>query len=175
MIICVRIMETTGDTMKHLFRLLFRLMAPLYFWIGYTAIRSGKFPITNGRNQWIMKMLRLAADFNHRRALSLYGHLLHLHGDTSQSKIQGGIYLQRAADMGDMKAQYFIGRLFENGFELYFSIDEDKAVSYYQLAAEQGHIIAINRLIDIYENGEMQIPQDPEKADYWRQHSSSSR
>lgn len=138
--------------MKHLFRLLFGLMAPVYFWLGYSAIRSGNFPITQGRNQWIMKLLRLSADFNHQQGLSVYGHLLHLHGDNQQSKIQGGIYLERAADMGDMKAQYLIGRIYDQGFAPHFSPDQEKAVHYYKLAAAQEHIIAISRLAELHNN-----------------------
>ncbi len=140
--------------MKHLFRLLFSLMRPLYFWLGYGAIRSGKFPITQGRNQWIMKLLRLAADFNHQRALSVYGHLLHLHGENQQSKIQGGIYLERAADMGDMKAQYLVGRIYDQGFTAHFKPNPEKAAHYYQLAADQEHIIAINRLEELTKTGQ---------------------
>lgn len=137
--------------MKHLFRLLFSLMAPVYFWLGYSAIWSGKFAISQGRNQWIMKLLRLSADFNHQRGLSMYGHMLHLHGENQQSKIQGGIYLQRAADMGDMKAQYLVGRIYDQGFTAHFAPDKDKAIHYYQLAAEQDHIIAIKRLAELQE------------------------
>lgn len=150
-------------------RHLFKLFAPVYFWLAYSALRSGWFAVAGGQNQWIMKLLRLAADFRHRRALSVYGHLLHLHGDNQQSKIQGGIYLQRAADMGDMKAQYLVGRLFENGFAHYFPINEERARSYYQQAAEQGHAVAISRLVDAYEAGELGLSPDQTQAERWQQ------
>lgn len=150
-------------------RHLFKLFAPLYFWIAYAAIRTGWFPITQGKNPWIMKLLRLAADFRHRRALSMYGHLLHLHGQDQQSKIQGGIYLQRAADMGDMKAQFLVGRLFENGFAHYFPVNAQRALEYYRQAAEQGHVVAISRLADAYEHAELGLEEDKQQAQQWQQ------
>ena len=74
-----------------------------------------------------MSSFRLAADAGHRQALSVYGHLLFLRGDTTKSKIQGAIYLERAADRGEMKAQYQMGRIYETGFEGYFKIQFDKS------------------------------------------------
>lgn len=115
-----------------------------------------------------MKLFRFAADNGHKRALSVYGHLLHFRGDGAQNRIQGGIYLQQAADKGDVKAQYQMGKIFEEGFEHYFQPDESKALTFYQQAAEQGHQLAIKRLVDVYENGELGQLADLALAASWK-------
>lgn len=127
-------------------RALGRLFAPLIFWIAYGLFRS---PIAQGGkagHDFVMKLFRYAADHRSRRALSVYGHLLHFRGDGIQNKIQGAIYLQQAADRGDMKSQYQMGKVFEQGFEGYFQVDELKARHYYSLAARQGHPLALTKI-----------------------------
>ncbi|MCW8884199.1 MAG: sel1 repeat family protein [Motiliproteus sp.] len=129
-------------------------LAPLLFWIAQTAFKTKTFRT----KKWVMSSYRLAADTGHRGALSTYGHILHLHGDGVASKIQGAIYLQRAADMGDMKAQFQMGKIFEQGFEHYFQPNQEKALYYYRLAAKQDHVLAINRLSD---DDELAVKSDP--------------
>ncbi len=148
--------------------LLMKVLAPLYFHIADFAFRSGLFQSAPQKHQWIMKLYRLAADTGHGRALSVYGHLLHLRGDSIASKIQGAIYLERAAEKGDMKAQYQLGRIYEHGFEHYFRPSAARALAYYRLAAEQGHVLAISRLIEVFENGELEQQPDPPLVEQWR-------
>jgi len=127
-------------------RTLGRLFAPLVFWIAYALFRSPFAKSGKGRHDFVMKLFRYAADHRSRRALSVYGHLLHFRGDGVQNRIQGAIYLQQAADMGDMKSQYQMGKVFEQGFEGYFQVDDVKARHYYSLAARQGHPLALTKL-----------------------------
>ena len=127
-------------------RTLGRLVAPLIFWIAYGLFRSPFAKSSKARHDFVMKLFRYAADHQSRRALSVYGHLLHFRGDGIQNRIQGAIYLQQAADKGDMKAQYQMGKVFEQGYEGYFQPDEFKARHYYSLAARQGHPLALTKL-----------------------------
>ncbi|MEH6471534.1 MAG: hypothetical protein V7752_09790 [Halopseudomonas sp.] len=148
---------------------LLKVLAPLIFWVAYRAFRSKSFKHSGRKHKWVMSSFRLAADIGHCQALSVYGHLLLLRGDTTQSKIQGGIYLERAAELGDMRAQYQIARVFETGFESFFHSDFGKARSFYQQAAEQGHVLAITRLADAYAQGELGLEVDVVQSASWRQ------
>lgn len=145
-----------------------RLLAPLIFFIAYALFRSSLMQKSIKKHNFVMKMFRFASDNGHKRALSVYGHLLHFRGDGVQNRIQGGIYLQQAAEKGDVKAQYQMGKIYEAGFEHYFQPDEAKALGFYQQAAHQGHQLAIKRLVDIYELGELSQQQDQTQAERWR-------
>lgn len=149
-------------------RFLIKMLAPIIFALAYGVFRSSFFKRSRKRHEWLMKIFRFCADNDHTKALSVYGHLLHFRGDGVENRIQGGIYLQRAADQGDMKAQYQVGRIFEEGFEHYFSANEEKALRYYQQAAEQGHSLAISRLIKVFSSGELGQPADAAKAEMWQ-------
>lgn len=149
-------------------RWLMHLISPLIFYIAFGLFRSSLFKRSQAKHRFVMKVFRYAADNGSTRALSVYGHLLHFRGDGVQNRIQGGIYLQRAADQGDMKAQYQMGRIFEEGYEHYFQPNADKARQYYELAAKQGHQLAVTRMVDIYTNGELAVAVDDEKASHWR-------
>ncbi|MFT6915023.1 MAG: TPR repeat protein [Motiliproteus sp.] len=148
---------------------LLRLLAPLIFWITYRAFRSKRFKRSARKHRWMMSSFRLAADIGHTEALSVYGHLLFLRGDSPKSTIQGAVYLERAATQGDMKAQYQMGRISENGGGKDDRINLDKALDYYLQAAEQGHVLAVTRLADGYANAELGLLQDTAKAESWRQ------
>lgn len=147
---------------------LIRQLAPLVAWL---ADRLFHLPFLRGsrrRHQLAMKLFRFAADNGSLRALGVYGHLLHFRGEDVASRIQGGIYLQRAAEKGDVRAQYQMGRIYENGFEHYFQPDLSKALQFYRQSAEQLHPLAIKRMIDVYEEGALGVAIDPARADCWR-------
>ena len=145
-----------------------RLLAPVIFFIAYTLFRSSLQQKSLKKHNFVMKLFRFAADNGHKKALSVYGHLLHFRGDGAQNRIQGGIYLQQAAEKGDAKAQYQMGKIYESGFEHYFQPDEGKALGFFQLAAEQGHSLAVRRLIDTYTDGELGQVPDPEQVLKWQ-------
>ncbi|MGB0733731.1 MAG: tetratricopeptide repeat protein [Pontibacterium sp.] len=143
------------------------LATPLYF-VCYFLFRHRLYQQSRKKHEWVMKLFRFCADNGSRRALSVYGHLLHFRGDGVSNKIQGGIYLQRAADLGDAKAQYQMGRIFESGFELYFRADAAQARHYFVLAGEQGHALAVRRMVTAYELGELGLGVDENMAKKWR-------
>lgn len=150
-------------------KMLSRWLSPLLFWISYRLFRLSFMQQTKARHDWVMKLFRFAADNDCRQALSVYGHLLHFRGEGEQNRIQGAIYLQRAAELGDAKAQYQMGKIYETGFADYFQPSVKKAFHAYQQAAEQGHALAIKRMVNIYALGELDTPVDDQQAQRWRQ------
>lgn len=145
-----------------------RLIAPLVFMIAYTMFRSFVQKKSRKKHDLVMKLFRFAADNGHQKALSVYGHLLHFRGDGPENRIQGGIYLQQAAEKGDQKAQYQMGRIYEDGFEHYFQMDQVKALNFYTMAAEQGHQLAIKRLVDVFSEGGLGEPVNLSEAQRWQ-------
>lgn len=149
-------------------RLFSRLLAPIVFFIAYTLFRSSWQRKSLKKHNAVMKLFRFAADNGHKKALSVYGHLLHFRGEGVQNRIQGAIYLQQAAEKGDDKAQYQMGKIYEVGFEHYFQANAEKALHFYQLAAKQDHQLAIKRMVDVYSNGELGVQSDPSEVARWQ-------
>lgn len=154
-------------------RLLMRGLAPLLFWIAYGLFRSAIGQRSRQKHTLVMRLFRYAADNGSTRALSVYGHLLHFRGDGVQNRIQGGIYLQRAAEQGDMKARYQMGRIYEQGFEHYFRADPGRALAFYRQAAEQGHPLALQRMVDACSKGELGLTVDAAAARQWQARQAS--
>lgn len=71
---------------------------------------------------------------------------------------------QPAADSGDAKAQFCIGRLYANGFGV--AMDDALALKWYGLAAEQGHAEALYNLGVMHANG-WGVPMDDVAAAKW--------
>lgn len=153
-------------------RVLMKGLAPLIFWFAYGLFRMGPGKKSLRKHQFVMRVFRFAADNGSRRALSVYGHLLHFRGDGVQNRIQGAIYLERAAQAGDMKACYQMGKVYEAGFEHYFKPDVQKALSFFERAAQLGHPLAIRRMAEVFEHGELEQQVDAELAAKWRQRQS---
>ncbi|MBV1790083.1 sel1 repeat family protein [Marinobacterium sp. D7] len=150
-------------------RLVMKLLAPLLFWIAYGLFRSRVWRGSRRRHTLAMKLFRLAADNGNRRALSVYGHLLHFRGEGVANRIQGAIYLQRAAEKGDVKALYQMGRIHEQGFEHHFGIEPAQAVQAYRRAAELGHPLAVKRMVELCREGGLGLSPDAEQLTYWQQ------
>lgn len=150
-------------------RTLRRAVAPLLYWPAYRAFRTRHFNQGGRIHRWTLRGFRLAAELGDRRALSFYGHLLFLRGDSTRSRIQGGLYLQQAADQGDPRALYQVGRIYEEGFEHYFRPDAERALSSYRQAAERGHLLAMQRMAEVCEGGELGMAVDPDQARHWRE------
>lgn len=143
------------------------LLGNLAAWSAYGLFRS---PIAR-RSKWVhdktMKLFRLGAQRGSVKALSTYGFLLHFRGTDAASKEQGALYIQAAAERGDAKSQYQMGKLYESGYPPVIFKLTDKAFEHYQAAAEQGHPVAIRRMADIYSNGELGRDVDLAKASSW--------
>jgi TPR repeat protein len=152
---------------------LMKWLSPAIFSLAYWLFRSSIFKRSPKKHSMIMKVFRFTADNECRKALSVYGHLLHFRGEGVQNRIQGAIYLQRAADKGEPKAQYQMGKIFEEGFEDYFKPSNDKAFHYYLASAEQGHVLAIAKLIDTYQNGRLGKEADERLLSQWQSRQPS--
>jgi len=143
-------------------------LAPAVFWLGYRLFRLNLAKTSRRKHRWLMAWFRFAADNGSVKAQSVYGHLLHFRGEGEHSRIRGVEYLLRAADQGDAKSQYQIGRISESGYGTEYPADQERAVRYFRLAADQQHYLAIKRLVDAYRAGELNLPCDPEAARQWQ-------
>jgi hypothetical protein len=70
-------------------RFISRLLAPFVFVIAYALFRSSMQQKSLKKHTFVMKLFRFCADNGHKKALSVYGHLLHFKGDGVQNRIQG--------------------------------------------------------------------------------------
>jgi len=145
-----------------------RMTAPLVNWLAGQLFHLPVLKGSRRRHRIAMYLYRQAAESGSRAALSTYGHLLHFRGEDVSSRVQGGIYLERAAEQGDARAQYQMGRIYEQGFEHYFRPDAVKALRYYRMSAEQRHPLAVKRMIEVYEEGVLGAAIDTARADCWR-------
>ena len=143
------------------------LIGNLAAWTAYAIFRS---PMAR-RSKWIhdktMKLFRVGAQRGSVKALSTYGFLLHFRGSDAASKEQGALYIQAAAERGDSRSQYQMAKLYEAGYPPVIFKIADKAFDNYKAAAEQGHPIAIQRMVDIYTNGELGREVDLVAAQEW--------
>ncbi len=155
-------------------RLFMTSIAPLLGWIAFQLFRFPLLKKSRAKHRFVMKLFRYAADYGSVRALSVYGHLLFFRGEGITNRIQGAIYIERAADKGDSKAAYQMGKIFEEGHQNY-PVDPDKAVKYYHKAAETGHMLAIKRLVDVYTHGELKKEKSGVDAAYWLNQLEASR
>jgi hypothetical protein len=71
-----------------------------------------------------------------------------------------------AAD-GDTEAQYQLAIRYESGTYGYQQ-NAEKALYWFKMSANAGHLLAIKSLVDIYGKGIPGIKADPELAQYWR-------
>lgn len=73
---------------------------------------------------------------------------------------------KKAAAQNHAPAQYNLGILY--AFGIWVGKDEKKALELWQASAAQGNQDAVKVLIRVYDNGELGLKADPQKADYWR-------
>ena len=147
-------------------RLFMTLVAPLLGWFTYFLFRLPVAKKSRVKHSFVMKLFRYAADYGSVKALSVYGHLLFFRGDGETNKVQGAIYLERAAEKGDAKAAYQMGKVYEAGCTN-FPADNTKAFRLYLQAASAKHILAIRKLVEVYQQGLLEQPVSDEKSEYW--------
>ena len=71
------------------------------------------------------------------------------------------------AEQGDANAQFNLGMMYHSGLQVPF--DEQKAVYWYQRAAEGGNQLAQQYMAIGYQEGWFGLPVDAAKAHYWYQ------
>ena len=78
-------------------------------------------------------------------------------GNVQQDRLQGILYLSKAAKLGSIDANTKIGLLNLYGADDY-KVNVDSAIGYLKVAASGGSKIAMNTLFQIYENGMYGVP-----------------
>ena len=73
---------------------------------------------------------------------------------------------KQLADQGDAQAQFNLGLMYHGGLGL--PRNETEAVSWYEKAAQNGYQPAQVYMVVGYEEGWFGLPQDSNKAYYWR-------
>jgi len=117
-------------------------------------------------------LMHHAAKLGHQRTLIVFGQRLLAEGATTRDKMLGAEYLMQAAHQGDPEAQWFAGRIYELGLRPFVSSDPN-AVTWYARAAEQGHLLACERLVKAYRYGELGLQLSESKAQKWLPESAS--
>ena len=111
-------------------------------WLAYRLFRGPLARRSPHLHKLAMKLFRYGAERGDRAALTTYGSLLHFRGADPQSRTQGALYLQAAAEQGDAKALWLVGKFYEEGLLPFFAKDASKALACIRQAAEQGHPLA---------------------------------
>lgn len=111
--------------------------------------------------------LSRAADSGHSGALSLLAALDQVIDFTTQVYQQSAEVLQQKANAGDPHAQYELGLRYESGaYDV--NRDDQQALHWLTLAADNGNIHAMAALAHIYARGELGVEPKPELAEQWR-------
>jgi len=119
-----------------------RLIGSVAAWFAFKLFR-GPFARRSKRiHTWTMKLFRYGAEKGNSEALTTYGSLLYFRGADQQSRQQGALFLQAAADQNDPKALWLVGKLYQEGALPSFPKNEDEAQGYFMRAAKGGHPLA---------------------------------
>ena len=79
--------------------------------------------------------------------------------------------LLEKAQAGDPQAQYELGLRYRSG-ALEDRVDPDKAMYWLRRAADNGNLLAMKTLAEIYAEGWMNVKKDAARAAYWREKSA---
>lgn len=79
---------------------------------------------------------------------------------------------KQAAGNGNAEAQYNIGKANEIGW-MEYSTDAE-AFGWYAHSANRGYPLAMERLAEVYEKGQLKQKEDPEKAAMWRERAKAA-
>lgn len=116
------------------------------------VVLAGMFSVAQAATDTMVSSFGAAETGNYKQAVSIW---------------------QSLAAQGDAQAQFNLGLMYHGGLGL--PRDEHEAVRLYQMAAEAGYQPAQVYLTVGYEEGWFGLPQDSNKAYYWRGVLDSSR
>ena len=105
-----------------------------------------------------IEYLRSSADTGHPQAQSLLGYIY----DIAEENKLALDYYQMAADQGDADGAYGLAKLYASGEAE--EKDLEKAVKWYQEAAEKDHLMALEVLATAYLKGELGLQPDKSLA-----------
>lgn len=118
------------------------ILGRLAAWLAYRLFRGPLARRSPQLHKLAMKLFRYGAERGDCKALTTYGSLLHFRGADPQSRTQGALYLQAAAEQGDPKALWLVGKFYEEGLPPFFGKDQKRAHACFQKAADLGHPLA---------------------------------
>ena len=115
--------------------------------------------------------LSRAAAHGHTEAINLLALINTLVKTTTMVSRSAYTDLLEKAQAGDPQAQYELGLRYRSG-ALEDRVDPDKAMYWLRRAADNGNLLAMKTLAEIYAEGWMNVKKDAAKAAYWREKSA---
>lgn len=143
------------------------LFAKLRAQVGYAVARklfNQRWAVENQR-VWVWMQERFArmSSYDDVAARAFYGHVLLHRGQGLAAQNEGLRLLRLAAEAGDAKSAYQVGVQCLKG-----SLNEPanalQAAHWWELAGQAGHPLALQRLLELYEEGGPQLPASAEDA-----------
>lgn len=143
------------------------LFAKLRTQLGYTVARklfNQRWAVENQRVwQWMQERFARMSQYDDVSARAFYGHVLLHRGQGLAAKNEGLRLLRLAAEAGDAKSAYQLGLQSLAG-----SLNEPanalQAAHWWELAGRAGHPLALQRLLELYEQGGPQLPANADDA-----------
>jgi TPR repeat protein len=146
-----------------------KLLASLQYAVGSSLFSSGVAGWHKLLHTFAMTQLQRASHKQHQKAQQLMAALLTYRGESPLDKRAGVALLQSAAEKGDASSQFLLAEALLQPDIIVSDQVEQKAVSWYEAAAKQGHPMAALRLSKAYGNGLLGLEKDDIKAQYWSQ------
>ncbi len=143
------------------------LFAKLRTQIGYRIARqlfNRRWAVANPRVwQWMQVRFARMSNYDDRDARAFYGHVLLHRGQGVGAKNEGLRLLRLAAEAGDAKSAYQLGVHHLAG-SLTEPANALQAAHWWELAGCAGHPLALQRLLQLYEQGGPQLAASPDDA-----------
>lgn len=143
------------------------LLAKLRTQIGYRIARklfNQRWAVENPRVwQWMQERFARMSRYDDVEARAFYGHVLLHRGQGMAAKNEGLRLLRLAAQAGDAKAAYQLGVQSLAG-SLTEPANALQAAHWWELAGAAGHPLALQRLLQLYQEGGPQLPASAEDA-----------
>ena len=143
------------------------LLAKLRTQMGYRIARklfNQRWAVENPRVwQWMQERFSRMSRYDDVEARAFYGHVLLHRGQGMAAKNEGLRLLRLAAQAGDAKAAYQLGVQSLAG-SLTEPANALQAAHWWELAGAAGHPLALQRLLQLYQEGGPQLPASAEDA-----------
>lgn len=143
------------------------IFAKLRAKVGYAVARklfNQRWAVENQRVWlWMQERFARMSSYDDVAARAFYGHVLLHRGQGLAAQQEGLRLLRLAAEGGDAKSAYQVGVHCLKG-----SLNEPanalQAVHWWELAGRAGHPLALQKLLELYEQGGPQLPASAEDA-----------
>ena len=143
------------------------LFARLRTQLGYSVARklfNQRWAVENQRVwQWMQERFAKMSRYDDVSARAFYGHVLLHRGQGLAAKNEGLRLLRLAAEAGDAKSAYQLGLQSLSG-SLNQPANALQAAHWWELAGRAGHPLALQRLLELYEQGGPQLSASVDDA-----------